>query len=78
MCKPTLPMCSVPLLLQNHYGDMFSLQMGWKPMVVINGLKAMKEVLLTCGKDTADHPPVPIFEYLGFKSKSQGKELCGG
>ncbi|XP_017172059.1 cytochrome P450, family 2, subfamily d, polypeptide 34 isoform X1 [Mus musculus] len=50
--------------------------MAWKPVVVINGLKAMQEVLLTCGKDTADHPPVPIFEYLGFKSKSQGVVLA--
>jgi cytochrome P450 family 2 subfamily D len=39
--------------------------MAWKPMVVINGLKAMKEVLLTCGEDTADSPPVPIYEHRG-------------
>ena len=49
----------------NRYGDMFSLHMAWKPMVVINGLKAMKEVLLTCGEDTADSPPVPIYEHRG-------------
>ena len=71
-------MFSVPLLqLQNRYGDVFSLQMAWKPMVVINRMKAMKEVLLTCGEDTADRPPVPIFEYLGVKPGSQGKGLCG-
>jgi hypothetical protein len=71
-------MCFVPLLqLQNRYGDVFSLQMAWKPMVVINRMKAMKEVLLTCGEDTADRPPVPIFEHLGFKPRSQGKGLCG-
>ncbi|XP_006521191.1 cytochrome P450, family 2, subfamily d, polypeptide 12 isoform X1 [Mus musculus] len=58
--------------LQNRYGDVFSLQMAWKPMVVINRMKAMKEVLLTCGEDTADRPPVPIFEHLGFKPRSQG------
>nr|AAA39878.1 cytochrome P450cb [Mus musculus domesticus] len=62
--------------LQNRYGDVFSLQMGWKPMVVINGLKAMKEVLLTCGEDTADRPQVPIFEYLGVKPGSQGVVLA--
>ena len=62
--------------LQNRYGDVFSLQMAWKPMVVINGLKAMKEMLLTCGEDTADRPPVPIFEYLGVKPGSQGVVLA--
>ncbi|XP_021039248.1 cytochrome P450 2D11 isoform X2 [Mus caroli] len=62
--------------LQNRYGDVFSLQMAWKPMVVINGLKAMKEVLLTCGEDTANRPTVPIFEYLGVKPGSQGVILA--
>uniref|UniRef100_A0A8C6HEH9 unspecific monooxygenase n=1 Tax=Mus spicilegus TaxID=10103 RepID=A0A8C6HEH9_MUSSI len=61
--------------LQNRYGDVFSLQMAWKPMVVINRMKAMKKVLLTCGEDTADRPPVPIFEHLGFKPRSQGQPI---
>ncbi|GAB1299660.1 Cytochrome P450 [Apodemus speciosus] len=62
---------------------MFSLQLAWKPMVVINGLKAMQEVLVTCGEDAADHPSVPIFEYLHVKLRSQdqsgesrGDSLC--
>ncbi|KAK7796565.1 hypothetical protein U0070_023718 [Myodes glareolus] len=45
--------------LQNCYGDVFSLQMAWKPVVVINGLKAVREVLVTCGEDTSDRPPIP-------------------
>nr|XP_034373322.1 cytochrome P450 2D10 [Arvicanthis niloticus] len=62
--------------LQNRYGDVFSLQMAWKPMVVINGLKAVWEVLVTCGEDTSDRPAVPIFEYLGLKPRSQGVVLA--
>ncbi|XP_031247029.1 cytochrome P450 2D10-like [Mastomys coucha] len=62
--------------LQKRYGNVFSLQMAWKPMVVINGLKAMQKVLVTCGEDTADRPPVPIFEYLGLKPGSQGVVLA--
>ncbi|KAK7795349.1 hypothetical protein U0070_011003, partial [Myodes glareolus] len=31
--------------LRQRYGDVFSLQMAWKPVVVINGLKAVREVL---------------------------------
>ncbi|XP_052016272.1 cytochrome P450 2D10 isoform X2 [Apodemus sylvaticus] len=61
--------------LQNRYGAVFSLQMAWKPVVVINGLKAMQEVLVTHGEDTADRPPVPIFEYLGVKPRSQGQAI---
>ncbi|GAB1299661.1 Cytochrome P450 2D9 [Apodemus speciosus] len=64
--------------LQNRYGAVFSLQMAWKPVVVINGLKVMQEVLVTCGEDTADRPPVPIFEYWGVKSRSQGVNVGMG
>ncbi|XP_055455177.1 cytochrome P450 2D9-like, partial [Psammomys obesus] len=46
--------------------------MAWTPLVVVNGLKAVWEVLVTCGEDTADRPPAPIFEYLGWRHKSLG------
>uniref|UniRef100_A0A8C6MX92 Cytochrome P450 n=1 Tax=Mus spicilegus TaxID=10103 RepID=A0A8C6MX92_MUSSI len=58
--------------LQKRYGDVFSLQMGWKPMVVISGLKAVREVLVTCGEDTADRPEMPIFQHLGYGEKAKG------
>ncbi|KAM7317411.1 hypothetical protein ACRRTK_023713 [Alexandromys fortis] len=61
--------------LRQRYGDVFSLQMAWKPTVVINGLKAVREVLVTCGEDTADRPPIPIFNHLGYGPTSKGKEL---
>ncbi|XP_049984165.1 cytochrome P450 2D10 [Alexandromys fortis] len=62
--------------LCQRYGDVFSLQMAWKPVVVINGLKAVREVLVTYGEDTADRPSIPVFEYLGFKPRSQGVVLA--
>uniref|UniRef100_A0A8C8VZ56 Cytochrome P450 n=1 Tax=Peromyscus maniculatus bairdii TaxID=230844 RepID=A0A8C8VZ56_PERMB len=58
--------------LRQRYGDVFSLQMAWKPVVVINGLKAVREVLVNCGEDTSDRPPMPIFDHLGFGHKSKG------
>ncbi|XP_038934457.1 cytochrome P450 2D10 isoform X1 [Rattus norvegicus] len=61
--------------LQHRYGDVFSLQMGWKPMVIVNRLKAVQEVLVTHGEDTADRPPVPIFKCLGVKPRSQGRSI---
>ncbi|XP_036064536.1 cytochrome P450 2D3-like isoform X3 [Onychomys torridus] len=61
--------------LRLRYGDVFSLQMAWKPMVVINGLKAVREVLVNCGEDTADCPPMPIFQHTGYGPKAKGKPL---
>ncbi|XP_060244960.1 cytochrome P450 2D3-like [Meriones unguiculatus] len=58
--------------LQNRYGEVFSLQMAWRPMVVVNGLKAVKEVLVTCGEDTADRPELPIFQQNGYGPKAKG------
>lgn len=57
---------------------MLSLRVAWKPTVVINRLKAMHEMLVTCGEDTAAHPRKPICEHLGFGPKSRGKRLQQG
>ncbi|XP_036032448.1 cytochrome P450 2D20-like [Onychomys torridus] len=62
--------------LQQRYGDVFSLQMAWKPVVVINGLKAVREVLVNCGEDTSDRPPMPIYDHLGYGHKSKGVVLA--
>ncbi|XP_052016276.1 cytochrome P450 2D3-like isoform X1 [Apodemus sylvaticus] len=62
--------------LQNRYGAVFSLQMAWKPMVVVNGLKAVQEVLVTCGEDTADRPEMPIFHDRDCDSKAKGVILA--
>ncbi|XP_052603447.1 cytochrome P450 2D20-like isoform X2 [Peromyscus californicus insignis] len=58
--------------LRQRYGDVFSLQMAWKPVIVVNGLKAVREVLVNCGEDTSDRPPIPIFNHLGYGHKSKG------
>ncbi|XP_059103983.1 cytochrome P450 2D28-like [Peromyscus eremicus] len=62
--------------LQQRYGDVFSLQMAWKPVVVINGLKAVREVLVNRGEFTADRPPIPIFEHLSAGPKAKGVILA--
>ncbi|XP_032774440.1 cytochrome P450 2D3 [Rattus rattus] len=72
-------LCNMPYSmykLQNRYGDVFSLQMGWKPVVVINGLKAVQELLVTCGEDTADRPEMPIFQHIGYGHKAKGVVLA--
>uniref|UniRef100_A0A8C6R634 Cytochrome P450 n=1 Tax=Nannospalax galili TaxID=1026970 RepID=A0A8C6R634_NANGA len=46
--------------LQLRYGSMFSLQMSQKPVVVINGLNAVQEVLVNCGEDTKQRTTWPV------------------
>ncbi|XP_040842979.1 cytochrome P450 2D17-like isoform X2 [Ochotona curzoniae] len=58
--------------LQYRYGDVFSLQLAWTPVVVLNGLVAMREALVTYSEDTSDRPHTPLLEFQGFKPHSQG------
>nr|XP_039319244.1 cytochrome P450 2D6-like isoform X2 [Saimiri boliviensis boliviensis] len=58
--------------LRRRFGDVFSLQLFWTPVVVLNGLEAVREALVTHGEDTADRPPTPINQVLGFGPRSQG------
>uniref|UniRef100_A0A0P6J9C2 Cytochrome P450 n=1 Tax=Heterocephalus glaber TaxID=10181 RepID=A0A0P6J9C2_HETGA len=58
--------------LRNRFGDVFSLQLAWKPVVVVNGLQAVREALVNHSEDTADRPPMPIYEHLGLRQNSTG------
>ncbi|KAF5913822.1 cytochrome P450 2D6-like [Diceros bicornis minor] len=66
------------LQLRRRFGDVFSLQLAWTPVVVLHGLAAMREALVDHGEDTADRPPMPVFEHLGFGPHAQGKRRRGG
>lgn len=65
------------LQLRSRFGDVFSLQLAWTPVVVINGLAAVREALVHRSEDTADRPPAPIYEHLGFGPRAQGKRRTG-
>ncbi|CAH2285540.1 cytochrome P450 2D17 [Pelobates cultripes] len=56
------------LKMRNKYGNVFSLQMFSENMIVLNGYDAVKEALVTKSEDTADRPPTPIFDHLGFNN----------
>ncbi|XP_004437984.1 PREDICTED: cytochrome P450 2D14-like isoform X1 [Ceratotherium simum simum] len=58
--------------LRRRFGDVFSLQLAWKPVVVLNGLAAMREALAYRSEDTSDRAPAPIFNHLGFGPRSEG------
>uniref|UniRef100_A0A384D254 Cytochrome P450 2D15 n=1 Tax=Ursus maritimus TaxID=29073 RepID=A0A384D254_URSMA len=59
--------------LRHRFGNVFSLQLAWTPVVVLNGLDAVREALVCHSEDTADRPPMPIYEHLGFGPHSQGR-----
>uniref|UniRef100_A0A9L0KIB6 Uncharacterized protein n=1 Tax=Equus asinus TaxID=9793 RepID=A0A9L0KIB6_EQUAS len=61
------------LQLRRRFGDVFSLQLAWTPVVVLNGLAAIREALVHRGEDTSDRPRVPVMEHLGFGPHAEGR-----
>ncbi|EPY88557.1 hypothetical protein CB1_000168007 [Camelus ferus] len=59
--------------LRRRFGDVFSLQQVWTPVVVLNGLAAVREALVYHSQDTADRPPATVYEHLGLGPRSEGK-----
>ncbi|KAG8517907.1 LOW QUALITY PROTEIN: Cytochrome P450 2D14, partial [Galemys pyrenaicus] len=66
-----------PSMLQRRYGNVFSLQLGWTPVVVLNGFAAVREALVDRGEDSSDRPPSPTYEHIGFGPRAQGKQTRG-
>ncbi|NWX05525.1 CP2D3 protein, partial [Caloenas nicobarica] len=64
--------------LQKKFGNIFHLQICWTNMVVLNGYKTVKEALVHRSEDFADRPYLPIYEHLGYGSRSEGKSLGNG
>ncbi|XP_006866917.1 PREDICTED: cytochrome P450 2D17-like isoform X1 [Chrysochloris asiatica] len=62
--------------LRRRFGDVFSLQLAWTPVVVLNGLEAVREALVLRGEDTSDRPPMAIYKHLGFGPGAQGVILA--
>ncbi|KAM8967553.1 cytochrome P450 2D15-like [Pelodytes ibericus] len=54
--------------LRKQYGNIFSLQLFSEQAVVLNGLEAVKEALVSKSEDTADRPHFAIFDHLGFNN----------
>lgn len=61
------------LQLRCRFGDLFSLQLAFETVVVLNGLTALREALVRYSEDTADRPPLHFNDQLGFGPRSQGK-----
>ncbi|KAI4586094.1 hypothetical protein MJG53_003881 [Ovis ammon polii x Ovis aries] len=59
--------------LRRRFGNAFSLQQGWTPVVVLNGLAAVREALVDCNHDTSDRPPPAVYEHVGVILARYGK-----
>ncbi|OCT83135.1 cytochrome P450 2D17 [Xenopus laevis] len=57
--------------LTKQYGNVMSLQVFWKPVVVLNGFEVMKEALIQKSEDIADRPKIHMFEILGFSGNNK-------
>uniref|UniRef100_A0A8C0QSG0 Cytochrome P450 n=1 Tax=Chelonoidis abingdonii TaxID=106734 RepID=A0A8C0QSG0_CHEAB len=47
------------------FGKIFSLQVGWKNLVVLNGFEAVKAALIQRSEDFADRPSFSLFDHMG-------------
>uniref|UniRef100_A0A674IS12 Cytochrome P450 2D15 n=1 Tax=Terrapene triunguis TaxID=2587831 RepID=A0A674IS12_9SAUR len=62
----------------SKFGKIISLQIGWKNVVLLNGLEAVKEALVQRSEDFADRPPFSLFDHMGIMMARYGhgwKEL---
>ncbi|NXJ88093.1 CP2DH protein, partial [Corythaixoides concolor] len=59
--------------LRKKFGNIFSLQNSWTNLVVLNGYKTVKEALVHKSEDFADRPYFPMYEQMGYGTKSEGK-----
>ncbi|KAI4586095.1 hypothetical protein MJG53_003882 [Ovis ammon polii x Ovis aries] len=59
--------------LRRRFGNVFSLQQVWTPVVVLNGLAAVREALVYCNQDTSDRPPPAVYEHVGYGPRAEGK-----
>uniref|UniRef100_A0A674IRY0 Cytochrome P450 2D15 n=1 Tax=Terrapene triunguis TaxID=2587831 RepID=A0A674IRY0_9SAUR len=69
---------SKPLCSLEKFGKIISLQIGWKNVVLLNGLEAVKEALVQRSEDFADRPPFSLFDHMGIMMARYGhgwKEL---
>ncbi|XP_036063570.1 cytochrome P450 2D4 isoform X1 [Onychomys torridus] len=62
--------------LRSRFGDLFSLQLAFESVVVLNGLTALREALVRYSEDTADRPLLHTNDHLGFGPRSQGVVLA--
>ncbi|XP_068827246.1 cytochrome P450 2D14-like isoform X3 [Capricornis sumatraensis] len=59
--------------LRRRFGNVFSLQQVWTPVVVLSGLAAVREALVHRNQDTSDRPPPAVYEHLGYGPRAEGR-----
>ncbi|VTJ57319.1 Hypothetical predicted protein [Marmota monax] len=57
------------------FGDVFSLQLAWKPVIVLNGLAPVREALVNHSEYTSDRPWMSIYDH-GVIMVAYGPAWC--
>ena len=59
--------CDQFRILRQKYGDVFSLSLGHKTTVILNGYKCIQEVFVDNGRITSNRPDNFFFKYILHK-----------
>lgn len=70
------PFTYVPSQLSKRYGDIFGMHMGSMRVVMVNGMRLMKEVLVNQGDKFLDRPDIPIDEEVFSKIGELSLKIC--
>ncbi|XP_029446009.1 LOW QUALITY PROTEIN: cytochrome P450 2D15-like [Rhinatrema bivittatum] len=62
--------------LSKRFGNIFSLQICWRNLVVLNGFEVIKEALVNKSEDIADRPRLPLYEHMGIRDNTAGLVLA--
>lgn len=57
--------------MSKHYGDVFQIQIGMRPVVVLSGSETVRQALIKQGEDFAGRPDLYSFQFI-----SEGKSLA--
>lgn len=70
------PFIYVPSQLSKRYGDIFGLHMGSMRVVMVNGMRLVKEVLVNQGDKFMDRPDIPVDEEVFSKIGELSLRTC--
>ncbi|KAJ6653648.1 hypothetical protein lerEdw1_008836 [Lerista edwardsae] len=78
VCDPGQVTCPFPcvfLQVAQTYGDIYTLWLGWYPVIILNGFQAVKEGLTTYPEAVAGRPLSPVFRAM---ANNKGLTLATG
>ncbi|KAK3083891.1 hypothetical protein FSP39_004810 [Pinctada imbricata] len=63
---------------RKQYGDIYTLQLGTKTVVVVNGMETLKELLIQHGDVVSERPETFVFKDIMHKLGNLCRRICLG